>query len=328
MATADASGRDAAAVRRPVVPDGVLPIDKPVGPSSHDIVAVARRALRTRRIGHTGTLDPFASGLLLLCVGQATRIAEYLSGTSKRYTATVRLGVTTDTDDHTGSSILAADTTHITTEDVQAALATLQRSRLQQPPVYSAKQRGGERAYSAARQGRVLDVAAVPITIHRLELTRFDNPFVELDVTVSAGTYIRALARDLGVALGTGAHLTVLRRTAVGAHRVEDAVSLDDLGDAAAVMAALIAPLDAISHLPRIELSDIDLVHIRHGRAIHPQAAGPAHAGAPATAAVPQDTVALAHDGVLVAIAGIDDAGTMRPKKVLLHADAAERGRD
>jgi tRNA pseudouridine(55) synthase len=143
---------------------GVLPVDKPAGPTSHDVVALARRALRTRRIGHTGTLDPFATGLLLLCVGHATRIAEYLSGMDKRYSATVRLGVATDTDDSTGTVTARADTSAITTTLVEQALAPFRGAVLQTPPQYSAKKRGGERAYTAARQGRAVSWSRCPFT--------------------------------------------------------------------------------------------------------------------------------------------------------------------
>ncbi|MBR9990860.1 MAG: tRNA pseudouridine(55) synthase TruB, partial [Gemmatimonadetes bacterium] len=192
--------------------EGVLPIDKPVGPTSHDMVARARRVLGTRRIGHTGTLDPMASGLLLLCIGRATRIAEYLTGMDKRYSAVVRLGVSTDTDDAAGSVIAEHPVAGITEADVERALDRQRGDISQIPSSYSAKKVGGERAYAMARQGREVNLEAVPVSIRELTVTRFDLPDIHIDVTCSSGTYIRAIARDLGADLGVGAHLTALRR--------------------------------------------------------------------------------------------------------------------
>ncbi|MEX0907970.1 MAG: tRNA pseudouridine(55) synthase TruB [Gemmatimonadota bacterium] len=287
--------------------EGVLPVDKPVGPTSHDIVGIARRALRTRRIGHTGTLDPFASGLLMLCIGSATRIAGYLTGMDKRYTAVVRLGVSTDTDDLTGTVIggagMGAEAAALTPAEVEAALAR-QRGRIEQvPPAYSAKQRDGERAYVAAREGRAVALPPVTVHVHELAITRFGPPEVELDVLCSSGTYIRAIARDLGAALGTGGHLTALRRTAIGARSVENALPLDAIGDEAAVRSALLTPLEAIGdRLPRLDVTEIDAAEIRHGRAL------------PAAAAL-DGTWALAAGGRLLAIAESAD-GRIRPVRV------------
>lgn len=285
--------------------EGVLPIDKPTGPTSHDMVARARRALGTRRVGHTGTLDPFASGLLLLCIGRATRIAEYLSGMDKRYSAVVRLGVSTGTLDATGAVTAEHDTTGITRAAVENALALQRGAILQVPPAYSAKKIRGERAYAMARQGRDVELDAVPVTIHELTVTRVELPDVHIDVTCGSGTYIRAIARDLGDALGVGAHLTALRRTAVGPHSVDRAVTADELDTRPdRVAASMIPTLDALGAMPHIALSDDDVAHIRHGRAIvcDTDAIG---------------AVALEADGELVAIAEAD-AGRIRPRKVFL----------
>jgi tRNA pseudouridine55 synthase len=302
--------------------DGVLPIDKPAGPTSHDMVALARRALATRRIGHTGTLDPFASGLLLLCIGRATRIAEYLSGLDKQYTAIVRLGVNTDTEDATGSILSEHDATGITPSDVETALHAQRGEILQTPPAYSAKKVDGVRSYRLAREGRAVELEPVSVTIYHLEITQFETPDVHLDVTCSSGTYIRAIARDLGAALGVGAHLTALRRTAVGAHSVDNAMSAADL-DAIAIARraersgagiadassgtlrpALISTLDALGEMQRIEAAPDDIDHIRHGRAItrHDAVDG---------------VVALGRDGELIAIAHAE-GGRIRPRKVFL----------
>lgn len=285
--------------------DGVLPVDKPVGPTSHDIVVRVRRALGTRRIGHTGTLDPFASGLLLLCIGRATRIAEYLTGMDKRYTATVRLGLVTDTDDATGAVIGGTDPGPITRADIERALDGLRGDIDQLPPAYSAKKVGGERAYALAREGRPLDLEPVRVHITELTLTRWELPELELDVQCSSGTYIRAIARDLGAALGVGGHLVELRRTAIGPHTVDHAVGLERIeSDPAATRTAVIPMPDALGTMPRIPLSGDDLANITHGRAI-------------ANGSAAMGTVALLDHGDLVAI-GEADVQRVRPRKVFL----------
>lgn len=283
--------------------EGVVPVDKPAGPTSHDVVSMARRALGTRRIGHTGTLDPFASGLLLLCVGSSTRIAEYVTAMDKRYTATVKLGVATDTDDHTGTVVAETDPGDVTRDRVEAALDEQRGVISQRPPAYSAKKRGGERAHVAARQGRALVLEPIEVRVDRLDMTRFEGDHLELDIVCSSGTYIRAIARDLGDALGVGGHLTALRRTAVGAYDVAGAIPLDRLDDADAVEAALIEPLVALNGMATVELSEDDVVEITHGRRIR--------------AVAPAGTVALAAHGRLLGIGLSDGSGTIRPKKVL-----------
>jgi tRNA pseudouridine55 synthase len=231
-------------------PTGILPVDKPEGPTSHDIVARARRVLRQRRIGHTGTLDPFASGLLLLCLGPATRLAEYLTALPKSYRAVLRLGQTTDTDDATGKVIAESDAwTTVTEAALRAALAGQTGELDQLPPVYSAKKVDGERAYAAARRGDPVQRLPVRVTVYAADLIRFDPPFAEITVDCSSGTYIRSIARDVGEALGVGAHLTALRRTRVGRFAVEDAVTMDGLEDGSVASAALLPPGAALAHL-------------------------------------------------------------------------------
>jgi tRNA pseudouridine55 synthase len=285
--------------------DGVLPLDKPSGPTSHDMVSTARRALRTRRIGHTGTLDPFASGLLLLCIGPTTRIAEYLVGLDKRYTARVKLGVATDTDDLTGDILSEHDASGIEPAKVEAALAGLRGDILQTPPVYSAKKRGGERAYAAARAGRPVDLQPVKVRIHELKLIDVHAEGVDLEVHCGSGTYIRAIARDLGEVLGVGGHLTALRRTAVGAFSVEGAVTVDDLRDGQQVSTRLIAPADALTHLPRVAVGEGHVVDLRHGRAVRAEVVLPDA----------EVVVVTSHSGDLVATAELS-AGYLRPRKV------------
>jgi tRNA pseudouridine55 synthase len=283
--------------------DGVLPVDKPAGPTSHDVVARARRALHTRRIGHTGTLDPFATGLLLLCIGRATRLAEYLTGQPKTYEATVRLGTVTETDDATGAVSATSDGWRaLMPAHIEEALASHTGRLLQRPPAYSAKKVDGERSYRLARRGDAPVLPPVEVEVFALDLVGSALPDVDIRVTVSAGTYIRAIARDVGEALGVGAHLVRLRRTAVGDHRVDGALSLEGLDDADTVAAALLTPLEALAHLPHIGLAPEQATSIRHGRRV------PAPPGV-------DGRVVLAHAGSLVAIAEATE-GVLRPRKV------------
>lgn len=286
--------------------NGVLLLDKPEGPTSHDAVAAARRALRLRRIGHTGTLDPFASGLLLLCLGPATRLSEYLTALPKRYTATLRLGIATDTDDRTGETLRTNEGWRELSRDaVEAAVRAQVGTILQVPPTYSAKKVGGERMYAAARRGAAVEREPVEVTIYQIRILRYDAPEIDLEVECGSGTYIRAIGRDVGEALGVGGHLTELRRTRVGRFDVADAVPLDRLEDAAAVRAALLTPAEAVGHLPAVRLAEEDARAVRHGRAVAAGAGG--EAGGP--------VALLSADGGLLAVGERDDA-TIRPRKV------------
>ncbi len=290
--------------------DGVLPVDKPVGPTSHDVVAIARRGLGMRRIGHTGTLDPFASGLLLLCVGASTRLAEYLTGLDKVYEATVRLGRATDTHDRTGA-VTEEDTRweELGVEEVRAAAGGLTGALLQVPPQFSAKKVGGEAMYRKARRGERVELEPAAVTVHALEVRSFAPPLVELRVVCSSGTYIRALARDLGRSLGTGAHLLELRRTRIGRFDVADALTPDELSDRTTIAEALIPPEGAVAHLPPVHLDRDAADRLANGRTVEvAEAAWPAGSsgGGP---------VAVFADGALVAI-GVRAAPGLRPVKV------------
>jgi tRNA pseudouridine55 synthase len=288
--------------------DGVLPVEKPGGPTSHDIVAIARRALKTRRVGHTGTLDPFASGLMLLCFGQATRLAEYLTGLPKEYRATARLGFATTTDDVEGEPVAPTEAwRELHPDNVANALTAMVGAVQQVPPAFSAKKLAGERMYERARRGEVVEQAPVSVMIHEIRIVEIALPSVTFDVRCSSGTYVRALARDLGAQLGVGAHLSALRRNVVGDFRVEEAVSLDDLSDPSRVRSAWISPLDAVRHLPQFALGDDAAAAIAHGRSVP----APPHAaeGTP---------IVLTRDGTLVAIASSGD-GALRPRKVFTH---------
>lgn len=285
--------------------NGVIPVDKPAGPTSHDIVAIARRALGVRRIGHTGTLDPFASGLLLLCVGPSTRLAEYLTGLPKSYQATMRLGIVTETDDPQGAVLRTSEGwKDVSREDVVGAMAAMEGPQMQIPPRYSAKKIAGERMYQAARAGREVVARPVPVVISRLELTRFDPPAVEFEVDGSSGTYIRSIARDLGEQLGTGAHLTELRRTRIGKWRVEDALSVDALGDAAVVSRAIVSPARAVGDMPSVVLSEAETAIISNGGRIV------------RTALASADPVALLDTARQLVAIGVARDGTVRPTKV------------
>lgn len=283
---------------------GVLPVDKPEGPTSHDVVASARRALRTRRIGHTGTLDPFATGLLLLCIGPATRLAEYLSGMPKTYEATARLGVSTDTLDRTGSTVATSGAWRDLSEDrIRRAFEAERGTRLQEPPAYSAKRIAGRRSYELAREGSAPRPDPVEVTIHRLDVTAVDGADVRFTLTCSSGTYVRAVARDAGERLGVGAHLTALRRTAVGPFQVDGAVPLDRLEENDTVAAALLSPLQALRHLPVVRLDTEAVARVRNGRPV------------PGGEGVEGSVAALAADDRLVAVAEVDGA-LLRPRKV------------
>ena len=218
-------------------PDGILVVDKPQGWTSHDVVARARRLCATRKVGHAGTLDPMATGVLVLGVGRATRLLTFLVGCDKDYTATIRLGQATLTDDAEGDVTASVGTADVALDDVDAAVARLTGDLAQVPSAVSAIKVNGRRAYSRVRSGEDVELAARPVTVHRFvirEVRRAEadgTPVldVDVDVTVSSGTYVRALARDLGDALGCGGHLTALRRTRVGGFGLDAAYPLADL---------------------------------------------------------------------------------------------------
>ena len=286
---------------------GVLPVDKPPGPTSHDIVERARRAIGERRVGHTGTLDPFASGLLLLCVGEATRLAEYLSGLEKTYEATARLGVATDSGDVDGEVVATSERwEHVTTAALEGALAGLRGEILQVPPGLSAKKLEGVPAHRRVRRGEDVELAPRRVTVHELVVLSHEPPEVRLRVRCSAGTYVRALARDLGEILGVGAHLTALRRTAVGAFDVRSALTPDVLVEPGRVAGALLGPLEAVGHLRRVDVDAEAAASLRHGRAIE---VGDGVAAGISVAA---------SGGVLVAVGEIRNR-SFRPHKVFAH---------
>lgn len=286
--------------------DIVLPLDKPEGPTSHDVVAMARKALGIRKVGHTGTLDPFASGLLLLCIGKATRLAEYLTGLAKSYDAVARLGITTNTEDRDGEpGEERPGWSDLKREAVVAAMQAFKGDIDQVPPQFSAKKVDGVAMHRRARRGEYVALAVRPVTVYELELRSLDLPFMEFRVRCSSGTYIRSLARDIGEALGVGAHLTELRRTSIGAHTVECAITPAELEDPEAVSKAALSPLEALEHLPAVVVDEKGRDRLAFGQTVDaPETADGGH-------------VAVEYDGRLVAIARVRD-GALRPEKVFL----------
>ncbi len=248
---------------------GFLNVDKPAGMTSHDVVARLRRALKIKKVGHAGTLDPLATGVLVVCLGPATRLSEYAMHTHKRYRAEVHLGVTTDTYDAEGEIVAEADAGPITREMVEAELAAFTGDIEQIPPRYSAIKQGGRKLYQMARAGEAIEVEPRHVTIHALSLTAWNPPRLTLDVTCSAGTYIRSLAYDLGQRLGVGAHLSGLRRIASGAFTIEQAVPLDDLLAAPDDWQRHLLPPDTVlGHLPAVQLDEQTTADVTNGRAI------------------------------------------------------------
>ena len=212
--------------RQPV--DGILVIDKPAGWTSHDVVAKVRNQLGVKKVGHAGTLDPMATGVLVVGIHRATRLLGYLAETDKEYVATMRLGVVTNTDDADGEVIAEVDASAVADEAILAATRALTGDIMQVPSAVSAIKVDGERAYKRARAGETFELSERPVRVAAFEVVARRDADVDVRVVCSSGTYVRALARDVGAALGVGAHLTALRRTRVGSFTIEDARSLDD----------------------------------------------------------------------------------------------------
>jgi tRNA pseudouridine55 synthase len=246
---------------------GFLLIDKPANISSHDVIRHLRRVTGIRRIGHAGTLDPLATGLLVVAVGRAARLLEYAQGLPKRYRAVVRLGQSTLSYDAETEVVAERPFAHITPRQIEDALQSFRGDILQKPPAYSAIKRDGQPLYKLARKGQDVTVEPRPVTIYELSLLETRLPELVLDVQCGSGTYIRSLAHDLGELLGCGGHLTALRRTAVGDFSVEQAVPLAALS--AETWQTHLLPLDtAVSHLPRLETTPEDTARLLLGQAI------------------------------------------------------------
>jgi len=260
--------------------DGVLVIDKPQGLTSHDVVAAARLALRESRIGHTGTLDPLATGVLPLAIGRATRLVRFLTSADKDYVATIRFGATTDSYDADGEETSRSDR-HPDRAALDAALADLCDRDEQVPPAFSAKKVAGRRAYDMARRNEEVTLTAVPIEVMRADIVAFDGWNVEIALTCSAGFYVRSFAHDLGKAVGTGAYLTALQRTRSGEFRLDEAMSLDSLlGDADGpgaregsreTLTDWLFPMEKLLQgFPAVVVTEEGRVWVGHGRELRP----------------------------------------------------------
>lgn len=281
----------------------MIAVRKAAGPTSHDVVDTVRRALEERRVGHLGTLDPAAEGVLVVVTGRATRLARFAEGWAKTYEGVIRLGAVTSTDDATGDTVAQSDAWRgVSERDVQAALARFRGPIAQRPPAYSAVKVDGERAYRRARRGETVAIASREVTVHALELLGFTPPDARFRATVSGGTYLRSLARDVGEALGCGAHLAALTRSAVGPFGLADAVAPE------AVTAAGLRGLEVlVGDLPRRDLTDEERAAVQHGRPLS-QGRGKGEEGG--------GWVALFHGAALVAVAEQSD-DVLKPRVVV-----------
>jgi tRNA pseudouridine55 synthase len=286
-------------------------VDKPAGITSHDVVGAVRRAVRSRRVGHAGTLDPFATGLLVVAVGPVTRLLPWIVGEPKVYLATIRFGAATDTDDATGSVVREAEVptavAHAPFADasLRQAMDALTGSLRQRPPAYSAKHVDGTRAYALARRGTIVDLPPVPVMVHGWELLGQDGTDLRVRITCGGGTYIRALARDLGEALGSAAHCATLRRERSGPLSVQEAVPYEAVtpGALAAGGIRLVSPLDALGPVAREPLDAAQVAAVRQGRMV--------------AATQPGERAALLDRGEVVAMAERRPGAVWQPRVVL-----------
>lgn len=296
--------------------NGVLLIDKPSGPTSHDVVARIRNIAKERSVGHTGTLDPMATGLLPLVMGKATRLAPYFSGSEKTYVAEVRLGFETSTDDAQGAALAVEfQGSWPSASDVQDALAKFQGSLEQVPPQVSAKRVDGKKSYDLVRKDKGVELKPVQVTVFDLQVLGCAGARVRLQVTATAGFYVRALARDLGRALGVGGHLAALRRTKSGTFDIADAITFDDverLGPGG-LEAHLINPADALSHFPAVTANMAGFKRATHGNSLAPHHLAGQFVP---TTGYGQKVRILGEDGSLIALAD-SRGGELHPTVVL-----------
>ena len=307
--------------------DGVLNILKPPGMTSHDVVDFVRRAYGTRRVGHTGTLDPSAAGVLVVCVGRATRIAQFLSDADKSYRAELTLGVTTDTQDADGRVLAEADASHVTEADARAAIEALCEITEMAPPMHSAVREQGRKLYELARAGEVVPRRRRPVEITQAALvamTPGPRGRVLFDVTCSKGTYVRSLCVEIGERLGCGAHMSFLVRTRAGNHRLSEAITLERIAEAdpAERERFLQAMAEALAGLPRVDLSEAEASRLRSGGSVARPASDPPPGEASGAGGPPDAGLVRVHapDGMLVCVARreVGAAGVcLRPVRVL-----------
>jgi tRNA pseudouridine55 synthase len=305
------SGRPTKKARELV--DGVLLLDKPVGLSSNDALIKAKRVLNAKKAGHTGTLDPFATGLLPLCFGEATKFSQDLLEADKTYEATVHLGIMTTTGDTEGDVIERRDV-GVTLDQIEAALARFRGPIMQVPPMYSALKRDGKALYEYAREGVTLEREARPVTIHGLEFIAYDAPMLQIRVTCSKGTYVRVLGEDIGAALGCGAHLNALRRTGVGALTAAGMITLEDLL-AHPDPRSLLAPVDALlASFPRVDLTPELAKRFLNGQRL---ALGKEAVAVPAE----QGRVRVYESGKLLGTAILQEYSILAPERLIARAE-------
>ena len=283
---------------------GFLNLAKPPGPTSHDIVALVRRLVpKKSKIGHAGTLDPLADGVLVICVGPATRLADYVQSQSKRYVAEVMLGATSTTDDSEGQVQQLQGVRSPTEQEIRGVLTRFVGQVEQVPPAHSAVHLGGQRAYKIARRGESPDIPARKVEIHSIELLKYEYPRLSIDVRCGRGTYIRSLARDIGAALGVGGYCSRLTRTAVGPFKIEEAISPERLDP----QRDIVSPLVALESLPKITVDEADARRLAMGQSV---TAG--RSGRPSC-----EVAVVTEQGRLIAIAKIDpDGKALHPTKV------------
>jgi tRNA pseudouridine55 synthase len=282
---------------------GLLNIDKPAGITSRDVVNRVQRVMRPHKIGHAGTLDPLATGVLVVAIGSATRLVEYVQQMPKTYQATFLLRRTSDTEDVEGAVVELPNAAVPTREEIAAAIPRFLGTIEQRPPAYSALKIAGQSAYRLARRGESVELAPRPVEIHSIDLVRYEYPELELRVSCGSGTYIRSLGRDIAESLGTGAVMSKLRRLAIGAFAVAGAIGCDDLS-ASMIEANLLSPLLALSALAQITLSDEQIARVNQGQTI-----------SAAYERSADEIAAVDRDGRLVAILKESGDGALAPSK-------------
>ncbi len=289
---------------------GFLNIHKPLGITSHDVVNNVRRLtirdFQSKKVGHAGTLDPLAEGVLIVCVGDATRLSDYVMHQTKVYRAKIHLGIETETYDAEGQIVSSVDATHVSCDAIEKALRAFVGDIQQVPPIYSAIKKDGKKLYELARAGQEVVVEPRSVHIERITLLSFESPFVTIDIECGAGTYIRSLAHDLGAALGVGAHLAALIRTRSGQFDVENAVMLDVLAASEQWTNYIIAPYIALEAYPQFIVTEEQARELSFGRAI------------PIQQSDIETCMVYLSDHQLIAVASIED-NLLKPQKVFAH---------